>query len=99
MKINFPTIWQIIISYLRLDRLSWIFIILSVIINIILWVIWFKIHYSQLSIVYATTVLVVNSFLAIIFDSRGKIITYSLLITALFCQILMAILLYNSIYF
>ncbi len=99
MKYNFNTIWQTVLSYLRLDRLSWIFIGLSVILNIILWVIWSRIHFSIFSIFLVTGILILNIILSIAFDSKGQIISYTLLGTALFCQILVAILLYNSVYF
>ncbi len=99
MKLNLNNILQILKAYLKLDKLSWIFIGLSVIINIILWIIWSRIHFNIFSILLVTGILVLNIILSIIFDSKGQIISYTLLGTALFCQILMGILLYNSVYF
>lgn len=99
MKLNFNTIWQLMVSYLSLDKFSWILFGISFIINIILWIVWYKIHFNVFSIILVTTILVINFILTILFDSKGQIISYLLLGVGLLCQILLSVLLINSVYF
>ncbi len=98
MKLNIQAIWQLMVSYLSLDKFSWILFGLSLIINIILWFIWYKIHFNVFSILVVTFILVINFLLTIFFDSKGQIVSYLLLGVALLCQIFLSVLLINSVY-
>lgn len=88
----------IIKSYFTLDTYSWLVFILAVIINISLWIANAKFNLNINSLIMATTFLLINFVLSVVFDTKGQIVSYILLTTALFCQLLLGILVLNLFY-
>jgi len=90
MKFEIKKIWD----YFYLDKLSWIFLILGIILNLVLWYIWiYKARFSDNAMFYSSGVLVVNAFLSFLFVRKEIIIPYFLLGAAVLVQIFALVLL------
>jgi hypothetical protein len=87
-------IWQTIKSFIYLDKMSWVLLVLALIGNTTLWYVWiYKIHFSQTTMFYCTAVIGVNFILSFLFSRKDPIIPYFLLFSALLVQLFILILL------
>lgn len=94
MKISLSNLTEKISFYLYFDKLSWIFLILTLIFNLILWLVWLlKTHYNIYIVGFASFAMLVNFALVILFIRKDIIIIYFLLGSTCFVQILILILL------
>jgi len=95
MKKILSTIWLFLKSlteYLWLDRISILFFVLALILNIILWIYWRQNSYYSLKSLYLTSgVLIINLFLALFVARRERLTSMLLAGTAFSVQVLILI--------
>jgi len=81
-------------KYLYFDKTSWIVLIVSVVVNLILWYIWvYQINFSKTVILFSSAVLIVNIVLAFFVSRKDTVMPYFFLGTAFLVQIFTLILL------
>lgn len=99
MKISLSNLWQKINSYFCLDKLSWIFLVVGLTLNLSLWLIWvFGAKYNILIAGFASGVLVANLTLAILLVNKDKIVSYLLLGGSILVQVIVLTLLKYTLF-
>ncbi len=84
-------IWKNLSSYLWLDKLSTIFLAGAIILNILIWILGQKNQFSFNYMGFASFVIVINLFLALVYSKKEVIVSNFLTGTALILQIFVLI--------
>lgn len=87
----------IFIKDIQLSKLGWGFLIIAVLANLVLWLIWFKIHFSLTVLLFSVCVVVLNIFLSFSLSRKDYLFGDFLLGTALLIQLLFLLLIKVSL--
>lgn len=86
-------------QYLVLKNFSWVLLVITLILNAIIWYIWlYKTQFSKITLYYSTAVLLINIILTFIFSRKDELVEYLFILSAFIVQVYILILLYHTIY-